>query len=285
MLYSISSFWFAYCLIFINLLMPTQSQSQYFIKMDHNFLAQLNRILGYDSYLHIPKFQGHFGHAFLFTNRDHIIIAPMTNDYKLCSLLNAIHFNGPFVKNFKIQHIRDNFSIQIDDLTKIPAIEQLLQNYEKVTFNNLKRMSPQYVQETLTNARNCEKILSKNGDLNLTLIGRSIDNAERQYLFQGSLIKAEHPPLATRFDIQDHHFIVSYYTQKIDAHINKRPDDLNVIRSFHDALYIRLQKAVQTQCVSYPTGVAHSVNEDIKSAWNLQQISSLKLVKIIDKIK
>ncbi len=42
----------------------------------------------------------------------------------------AKHYNGAPGPNFKIQHIRDNFSIQVDDMTKMPKLISFFQKAE-----------------------------------------------------------------------------------------------------------------------------------------------------------
>lgn len=276
------------CVLFTSLnliLMPIPTHSHYFIKLDANCIAQLDKILGYNSFLEIPGFSGHFIHSFVFTNSNYITVAPMTSDYMLCSLLNARHYNGPIIKDFKIQHIRDNFSIYIDDLNKIPQIIQLLQNYEKKTFHNLNIGPAKYAHDVLENAKMCKNLVSQNGTLNLTMYGRATESMEATYPFNNALRLAEYPTLSMRFDINDHPFMDEYYTKKALNYAHKIADNLNNTYIYHEKLRQTLVHRMQTYTVNYPTGVAHPINGHIKDIWSLQQFRSLNVLTTIDTMK
>lgn len=206
----------------------------------------------------------------------------MTSDYMQCSVINAKHYNGPVIKDFKIQHVRDNFSIYVEDLNKMPEVIQLIQRYEKITYQELNKISPAYAQDIFNSAKNCEKVLSKNGDVNLTFIGRTNEAMEKEYALQGKLRQAEYPTLSMRFDIQDHGFIEQHYIKKTAAFISNAWQNLDEIYTFHEEFGQRLQKRIAVHTVNYPVGIAHPISHIIKKDWNLQQIRCFDIMRAIN---
>lgn len=264
--------------------MQVQNTTRFLIKIDRSTYSKINKIAQHELHLDLLNGHGHYSLWDVDVVNGVAYVSILTHQPQTVSLLHSKFPKSHTTQNIniqdeKIQQIRTNFSIKLDNPQNISNLVAFLQNEGTITMKDLVKFGKlSVVQE----ASNCAPLIKHVDDINLTDTGRNITNIENMYKVFGAFRKFEHGQLTTRLPLQEHPRVHQYFRETVKKYNANGMSDINDSYKQAQDTEMVLRKALSHFITSFSGIAATPYSENVKKGWHEHVADCLNLQKKID---
>lgn len=175
-----------------------------------------------------------------------IYISILTHQPKFISLLNSKAYNVNTL-NEKVQQVRTNFMIKIDNPEKMTEVVVLLQKEQIITLQDLKKVGQ--LEAVTQEINNVMPLISYENAVNLTDTGRNIEEIKKNYNFGNPFEQVQRGYLTTRIPIEEHFKVRDHLLNNVKNYQQYGMSNIDNEFNFADYMSKTLRHLISTHSV------------------------------------